>query len=398
MHPRLRIVLLIVFFFGLVLWHNATQQGAQHFTILAEGFLQGRLDLPRLDEVFGTDDLFFYQGRVYWVNFPFPSVVLVPFVFLFSKLGLIFYQGYLQFFLTIGVFALSYALAKKHLFTHIDSLFLAFAMCFSSNYAFVAFFTDSWFFSQPFTVIFSLLALYEWMTKKRFLLIGLYCACVFTTRPTAGLGISFFILDIFFSKKEIQQKIITFLQLMFPVIISGLLLLTYNQTRFGSVWETGYAEANIQPEYQVIMRKRHGIFKFENIPTNIYWNLLAPPDPIFENDTHHLVPPFLQANPLGMSFFIMSPLFLLIFATLKKGMHKTQILLWIGSGAILLSLWMWYSTGYFQIGARYLLDLIPFWFLLLLSAFPKPVLSFQHKTIIILGAFLNLFWLIPYLQ
>lgn len=391
-------LLLIIFssiLFALVLRRNFSDRVAQHFSIMAESFIHGRLDLMRLDPITGSLDIFFYKGQAHWANFPFPGVILIPFVFVFERLGLFFYQGYLQFFLSLGVFGTSYLLARRFKFSELDSLYLAIAACFGSNYSFVAFYSGSWFYSQPVVVLLLLLALWEWYTKRRYFLVGIYLGCLLATRVTAGFASAFFLLGVLLEKRvQVREKAVRLCLISLPIAISVALLLTYNYARFGSIWETGYTDDNISPEYQVTMLKKHGILRLENIPTNLYWNFLALPEPVLEEGTYHLTSPFFRVNPWGMSFFVMSPIFLLIFKSLNKPtLQQTQ--LWLGSFAVLIPLLLWYSTGFWQVGARYILDLFPLWFVLLLTVFKKPVLSLGWRVVILLSSLTNLFWVLP---
>lgn len=392
-----KITILLAFavvLFGLVLWKNLTGTVAQHFSLMAESFNHGRLDLMRLDPIMGRADIFFKDGKAHWANFPFPAIILMPFVFVFEKFGLFFYQGYLQFFLTIGVFWVSFLLAKKFKFTSLNSLYLAIAVCFGSNYSFVAFYSDSWYYSQPVVVLLTLLALYEWYSKKRLVIVGTLLGLILATRITAEFVALFFVLEIWFEKSKMKEKLKRLFTLGLPIIVTAVILLGYNQARFGSPWETGYSDENISPEFQVVMLKKYGLFKLVNIPTNIYWNFLAPPMPVFESGAYHLTAPFFKPNGIGMSFFIMSPIFLLIFKTLKKPSGH-QVRLWLGSLASLIPLLMWYSTGYWQVGARYFLDFFGLWYALLLTSFAKPNLTFKHRLVIVISSILNVYWILP---
>ncbi len=389
-------VFLVVLFFGLLLVKNFGEKSGQHFVIVAEGFLEGRVDMPRLDSAFNDLDVFSFKGKYYWPAFPFPAVLLVPFVYVFKQLGVPFYQGYLQFFLTMGIFAMAYKLAKIFRQTKSVSLVLAFTLCFASNYSFLAFSTESWYFSQTITVFLVLLAFYEWYTKRRLLLIGIYMSLVLATRFTAVIGVLFFILEILFSSATLKGKVLQMIRFLIPLAVVCFLLIGYNYIRFGNIFITGYENNNIKPDYQALMLKRHGTFKIENVPTNIYWYFLALPDPILESPTYHLVPPFFQANPWGMSFFIMSPIFFLILKTLRLKMTREEIFLWIASGTGLSILLLWYSTGFFQVGPRYLMDILPLWFILLLIYFKSTTIKFTHYLIVFVSSLLNLFWISPY--
>lgn len=387
---------LYFFFFGVLLIKNFSEKSGQQFVILAEGFLRGKTNLIRFDPTYGDLDVTPYKDMYFWAEPPFSAIVLMPFVFVFQKLSWVFYQGYLQFFITAGITILAYKLSRKFLNTKINSLFLAFTFVFSSIYIFIAVSTEAWYFSQSIAVLLLLASLYEWYTKRRLLLVGVYMSLVLATRFTAVIAVLFFILEILFSAEIAKEKISRISRLLMPLVVVGFLLLGYNYQRFDNIFVTGYENNNIKPEHQAVMLQQYGLFKLVNVPTNIYWYFFAPPDPILEDQTYHLIPPFFQANPWGMSFFIMSPMFFLIFKTLRRKMTTEEIFLWIASIACLIILLLWYSTGYFQVGPRYLLDILPLWFILLLIYLKKTTIRPIHYLVVAISSFLNLFWVSPY--
>ncbi len=395
--PNLIIYCFIGFFFVLVFIKNFITIGAQQFVIMAEGFIQKRVDMPRLDSSYGNLDTVFLSGKYYWPEPPLPGIILIPFVFIFEKFNLLFYQGYLQFFVTLGVFFVAYKLARQFSLTKINSLFLAFAFCFASIYSFVAFFTEAWYFSQTITVFLFLTALYEWYTKKRLGLIGIYLFCIFLTRATSIFAISFFVLATLFENKNLTRKHLSnTLLLIVPVITSIIIFLGYNYARFGNIFTTGHTINNIQPATQALMREKYGLFRLENISTNIYWYFLAPPQPVLEEGTYHLVPPFLRPHDWGMSFFIMSPIFFLIFTRIRKKMDYEDLFIWVASGLTVFFLLTWNSTGYFQIGPRFLLEVLPLWYILLLKVIKTQKFKRYYYLVIILSSITNLFWILPY--
>ncbi len=392
------LITFIISLFLVLMWQDFSQQIAQHFSLMANSFVHGRFDLIQLDPQTGSLDILIRNGKVYWIAYPFPAIILMPFVFIFNQLGIFFKQGYLQFFLNLGVFIISYLLSRRFKFSQINSLYLALAVCFGSNYSFAAFYTGSWYYAHSVAVLLLLLTFYEWYFQRRLIFIGIYLGLLLATRSTAIFAVTFFLLEILREKfTSYKEKVIKFFYIMIPIGITFLLLLFYNQIRFGSPWDTGYSNNNVSPDFQVAMLKNHGIFKFENVPTNLYWDFLAFPEPVLEENTYHLIPPFLRINPIGMSFFIMSPIFFLIFRTIKRPTQEQQNL-WIGSITVLIPILMWYSTGFWQIGARYILDLFPLLFILLLTSFPKKDLSSKYRIIIIISSLMNLFWIMSELS
>lgn len=386
---------IIVIFFCVTLSFNINITTEQQYTYLAQSFLQGKLHF--LDTMEVMEDTVYYKKQFYWHQGPFPAILLMPFVYVTSFFKIFFNQGYLQFFLTIGIFYLAFKIARLYKYTYKDALLLSFAFCFASVYQLIAFMPWVWYFVQAVTVFFLFLALYEFLTKKRYWLIGLYISFIFSSRFTAGLGVIFFILAIITNNKVWKIKTIQLTQLMLPVIISGGLLLLYNYLRFNNPWENGFLLSNnvLMNNAQRYELLNYGLFKLSNIPTNIYYYFIKSLDPVLVNltslwgNTYVLKFPYITVNYPGTSFFIVSPIFLYLFkSSLKEKRAKLALVAII---TILIPLLCYYWPGWRQVGPRYLLDLLPFAYLLLMYVFPKRKLPSTAKILIIFSAFFNIY-------
>lgn len=388
----------IILFFATTAFFNFSMRGEQQFSFLAHSFLHGKtyfLERP------GTwEDVVSYNGYYYWHMGPFPAVLLMPFVYIFSLLNTFFFQGYLQFFITLGIFYLCFKIAGKIGFKSWDSLFLAFAFCFASVYQLIAFLPWSWYFVQAITVVLVLLAIFEYLGKRRYWLIGILFALILMSRFTAGIGILFFIAGILINKKyALKDKFRYVIILLIPSIIAGLLLLGYNHVRFGNIFENGYLLSNnaTMTSAQRYEMLNYGLFQLRNIPTNIYYYFIKTLDPVLVNfkslwgNTYVLRPPFVKVSYPGTSFFVVSPIFLYIFRTrIKEKVVKLSI---IPSLVILFFLLTYYWPGWRQVGPRYMLDLMPFLYIILLYSFKNFKLSLFAKIIIFVSAILNLYFL-----
>lgn len=387
------IVVMLLFAFAMNFGTTAFQQ----YVSLSEAFLQGKLHFLRMPA--SPEDTILFQGNYYWPLGPFPAVLLMPFVFFFQLFHITFYQGFLQFFITTGVFYLCYAFARRYRYSHEDALYLACAFCFASVYQIAAFVPWVWFFSQAITVLLLFLALQDFHTKRCYFIIGLLYAAVFATRFTAGLSIVFFLAYIMFEKKDVRSKMKYLYHLLLPVCICGILLLTYNYFRFGSIFDNGYIGANNfllseKDRYEVL---HHGLFKFSNIPTNIYYYFIKTLDPVLIpvktiwGNTYILQLPYVTVQYPGTSFFVSSPIFLYLFRNkLKTAVSKYAL---VAVLTVLFVLLLYYWPGWRQVGPRYLLDLLPFAYLLLLESFRGRRVPTFTKIIIYISAFYNLYFL-----
>lgn len=362
----------------------------QQYSLLAQSFLNGRVDLLHLNEFSGIEDTVFIDGKYYWILGPLPALLLMPFVLVASWFNVFFLQGYVHAILLLITFGLSAGLARRMGFALRDALLLAFAFCFASAYFGIIFLSTAHNLSHSVTVCAALFALYEYVTRKRWWLIGLFCAAAFATRFSAGLIVLFFGLEALFSSVPLRAKIMNIIKLSLPIIITGFLLVAYNYMRFNAFWDNGYMDAIIlRAPSMVPVREQFGLFSIHHVLTNIYYFFFSTPIPVLDGTTYRLVSPYVRVSPFGLSFFIVSPIFIKIFFT--RITTRTQWWLWISSGALLVLLLTYFAPGYWQFGPRYMLDLLPLWYMLLLFSFKGSVLKTHHAGIIIASALLNVY-------
>lgn len=278
----------------------------QHFSYLANSFLHGKLYF--LDKPTVWSDTALFNGKHYWPLGPFPSVLLMPFVGLFSLFGFFFSQLYLQILFLFLIIFIIYQLCRRLHYNEDDSLIWSFAFIFSSMFFNIAAIHSSWFFSQVITVLLLFLFIYEfhqYNTEHIFrlaLLVGLLMA----TRLTAGIGaLVFLLLTVLLSKKNYQQKVASFIRITFsPILIIVLGLLLYNYLRFGNIFESGYS-LQLLPDH-LLSARNEGIFSFSHIPSNLYYALISAPLPVLKNSNPLLlVFPYVKINFLAWVSFLL---------------------------------------------------------------------------------------------
>jgi len=378
-HTILLGLLLIVF--AVLVASNFSISNEQQFVYQAESFLHGRLDL--LDQPGTWADAALVDGKYYWPLGPFPAVVLMPFVAVF---GYSMLQGYLQLLVTFGVVLLAFAIARTQKMTKTDALWFATAFAFASVYVGVALIPWSWYFAQVVTTVLLLGALYEFFTHKRWWLIGLLMAAVLGTRIGASFSILFFVCAILFSKDTWRQKCSHLTQLIVPWMIVGGLLLGMNKVRFGSYSNNGYLLQDVQGP-NGLNRELYGLFSIKNVLPNIFNYFFRIPlfFPRISQDASQLYPQVFPA-----SVFIISPFFLWPFrAFIKKYRQPLTWFLLIGSSITIIALMFYYASGQ-RLGPRYIVDVLPFWYILLLFAFKEQRLQWYHKTLIGVSVVFNL--------
>lgn len=356
----------------------------QHFTDQAVGFLEGRLHT----NFWTTQDLVEKDGRYYWPNGPFPAVLLTPFVGVFGER---IDQSALHVPLVALLFFLCFYLARQVGYSHIDSLYLAFALLFSTMIYAIVIDPSSWLFSQTVCLVLSFAALVLWKKKEHALSCGILMACVFATRPTAAFLLGFFLLEVIRGQIPFQEKRQKIVHLLLPMLISGVLLLAFNYVRFGNPFDNGYKTNNIG---QISEPQRAlGVFTPLHIPMNVYWYFLSSFKPVTDEGTAHVVFPFIRYSEWGLSLFIVAPFFLHSLRTLHYKQKAMQHA-WIVVGVTTLVLLSYFNTGWYSFGPRYFADAFPLIYWLTLFAFSPRTLSLQTKTLIVLSAALNSYLLI----
>lgn len=388
-NPDKILIILLTIFFVIAIVFNFGVRGEQQFSYLADSFLRGKTYF--LEKPGSWADTTSYDGRYYWPLGPFPAVIILPFVFIFNLINQFFYQGYLHFFIVLGVFYLVCKIARKSKYSFSDSLYLAFAFCFSSAFLGVAIWPWSWYFSQVVTVFLLFLAIYEYLGKKRHWLIGLIFGLVLATRFSASLAIVFFILELLLiSKKSLLKKLRTLFVLLLPYGLALLLLFYYNFVRFGRVLEQGYS-AQIIPDFATKGRD-YGLLDLVHLPGNLYYFLLATPLPVFRDNLSRVLKfPFIRANPWGMSIFITSPYLIYLFFLKYKDRLSKLVLATVF--IISLPTFLYYGIGWRQFGYRYSLDFLPILFFLLIRNFRSKYssLSNNFRLLIVISAITNLY-------
>lgn len=375
-------------------------RGENQFSLLSSQFLSGKIYLPN-----ESGDAVLYKGNYYWHLGPFPAILLVPFTLISHHIFSVpMPQGLVNFFLILAIIFLVIKVSLKNGFSKNDSMWVSLATVFGSVFFLSGFLPWSWHFSQTVTFLLGLLAFYELLGKKRPFLIGLLHAFMFLTRVTSGFGIIFYVFSFLFSKNVLKNKIKDLLMMFFPIVLSGLLLIFYNYSRFENFWNNGYKNTNnwVKNSENINYElSNYGLFSFRNIPTNFYYYFINMPSPVlekhegfnrqlFKTDSTmiiHLKPPFIRVSTPGVSFFVVSPIFLLIFR--NKIRNKRSLFALITSLFILTFLLTYYWTGWTQIGPRYMIDLMPFLLILFLDSYNVKKVTELNKFVITISVIFN---------
>ena len=379
------ILLFYLFFLGiliLIFCNLSISYYAVEFEKLTKAFLNGHLYLSKGYNIW--TDASYYKGYTYWPQGFFPAIILIP----FSFFKILFHQGIVQFILNLLNLFLLYKISFKITKNKLTSAWLSFAYLFSTAYLMVGMLAISWWFAQVVATSALLLTLYEFLHKKRWLLIGMFLAFALTTRIDLAISVVFFLIAIFSAKQDYKQKINQLMQLIFPILIGFSTIFAYNFGRFGSIFEFGYKyHIPYMTETRAFL-KQYGTWNLFYYPTNIYYLFFKGPDGVFIKNAKYLTAPFIKANAWGMSILFTSPIFLWCFkANLKEKLVKPALTTTI---LLLLFILGYFGIGANQFGFRYALDFYPFLFVILCFAF-KPGMGKLAKGLIVISFVFNLY-------
>jgi hypothetical protein len=340
---------------------NAGTDRLQQYSLLAEAFLEGRLDVR--PDVSAYDEPTHHEGARYVPMGPAPAVLLVPFVAAGRALGFFFRQGYLAPLLSAGVLWLAWRLALGLGHRREDAFLLAFAYVFGSAYIGQAALPISNFFAHVVVTALLLAALLEQEGRRRPLLLGVLLAAAMATRFTAGVAVLYFAARAALAPGTPAERAQRLAWMALPLLAVGTLLLAYNAARFGDPFDTGYASQAVPDAAQHAARS-YGLTSLRHLPGNLYYMLLSLPIPVFAEGTVSVfTAPFFRPNPWGMSLFVTSPWLAYLFA-LRRPDRRTKLLLATAVCVAAPLLFTW-SMGYAQYGYRFALDFLPFLWLAL---------------------------------
>ena len=331
-----------------------------YFNYLADAFLHGQLHLRRVPLI--SHDLSVVNGKYYLYWPPFPALLLMPFVALFGI-------GFSDIVLTLALGAGNVALvalvlryASYRRVIHVTGvqrglLVLCFAL--GTVHLTLAPYGRVWFTAQVVGVwcvalaYLATLSLRGWIS---FAVTGVCIAAACLTRNHlvfAGLWPACFL---FHSHRVLGWRRLLGLALVgsAPIVVAVGLLGAYNWLRFSSPFDNGLAYHKMGPLY-VDNYRRYGAFDFHYVPTNFKYQYLAYPFPLRE------------ANLMGGSLFLLTPIFFASFDAIIGGRPRWSP--WtLGATIVLIAtpILLLMGTGWLQFGARYTLDFtVP---LLLLTA------------------------------
>ncbi len=356
----------------------------------AKSFLEGRFDISQY-----RHDVAIFKDKYYVPFPPFPTVLLLPFVFF---LGVKFTNT-----VVIGA-ALSVAsfVILKRILGRLNiepeaALWILAAFFGGTAYWFcLVRSTHVWFFSHIVAVTCIFMAINEVLGKGRGLLAGTFLGMAFLSRQLAIYS-AIFLLVLLWHRPEFQQKrdrVSNLIKFLVPVALSVGLYFVYNWLRFENIWDTGYTYIYAGKDYlsagrpDLFLKSRveqYGLFHPIYIPFNFIHMFVQGFRIEFTS------PDYLGAirmHPFGTSLTFASPF---VFAAFMAKWKKSYLwAAWISIGLTVTHILFYHTNGWRQVNAyRYSLDFLPI-LILLVAIGLNRIRSGIWKTAITYAVILNI--------
>jgi hypothetical protein len=352
---------------------------------LADAFAHGRtwVDPAAIDGPWDRIDI---DGRTYLPFGPLPALVLAPLVAITGP-GLGRDQAVVDSIVAALCVALAYRLIARSVPALRDRLWLVALFALSTPMLPITVRGGPWHQDQLFATACSLAALLEATGRRRPLLLGLLGGAAALARAPTALALPLYawIAATDGGRRPLGRAGVgPALSVAAAALPAFAFMLWYDQTRFGTPLETGYAIATLPPFLEQL--RAQGLFSLAHVPRNLDYFLAHPP---------RIDGPPLYARPdgLGLSVLLTSPG--LLSGVRADGHDRVVRACALTAVAVFVPSLLYYGGGWVQTGFRYFLDAIPFLLPAVASA-ARDGLGLPGKLLIAGGILVGL-WTIPWL-
>jgi hypothetical protein len=325
--------------------------GRGDFFYLADAFLHGR---AWLDFRPGPNDVIIVGNQFYVPFAPFPAIALMPIVAVLGPVGADQVESGINALLAAAGVGLCWMLLGRLGVKRVrDRSALVVLFGVSTQILWVTTRGGVWHTGHLIATMLTFACLIEIWGRRRAWLIGLLAGAAFLTRAPLAFAIPFYAL-LLVDRSSLGAIVAAipwrpWLGLAAGVIPSLLGFFVYNQVRFGTPFESGYALATL-PGFLEVQRAK-GLFSLAHLPMNLDYFLVHLP---------FVIPsfPFLRPDGLGLSVFLTSPGLLLAI----RADWRSPRAWWLlgAAGLVLVPTLLYYGGGWLQYGYRYFLDSVPF--------------------------------------
>jgi hypothetical protein len=347
---------------------------AQHgdFFYLADAFLHGRAAIANASvppgAIGGQDVIPAPDGLGFYVPFaPFPAVVMMPIV-LFTGPAVAdqWETGINAVLAAITVGLAWWLLARVGVDRLRDRVVLVALLALSTPIWWITTRGGVWHTGQLIATSLTLMCLIELFgERRRAWLVGLLAGFAFLSRAPVAFAVPAYALmlagDRIWEPRRWPWR--DWVLLAAGVLPSVLFFFWYNLVRFGSPLESGYGLALLSPFLEA--QRQLGLFSTAHIGMNVDYLFLRLPR--FDFSGQPFGWPFFVPDGFGMSILFTSPG--LLYALRAPWRESRSWWLLLAAVLVLTPTLLYYGGGWLQYGYRYVLDSIPFvWVLCALAA------------------------------
>lgn len=370
------------------------QTGMEQYVYLADAFLHGRLDLIHNNGA--PYDLIHFDGKLYVPGALAPALLYLPLVAVFGlEVSDVLFSVALAALNTALIFDLLGRLGGDE--NPLKRTLLTVLFAAGTVHWWVSSVGSVWFNAQVTAVLFTLLYARETLVDRRPWLAGLWLGLAALSRPTLLFAAPFFLLYNFLRRESWRAWFFKSLPFAGTFSLALVVMLGYNQLRFGNALDFGYGYVEGSKELTALYAK-YGGFNLRYMPCNLYVSLAGLP-----NVPHNPLPtvnemcPGLKTprgfkhitdffNPLGMSIFLTTPALVYVFRARLKD-NRLALSALAAALPVALVVWMYHTPGYVQYGYRYLLDVLVFLMILVADGMRK--IGRLEITLILFSVFMN---------
>lgn len=348
-----------------------------HFALLAESFVAGRLDLGSAPPAYAANnDFALHAGRHFVVFPPFPALLILPLVALAGGAERVPDGLFFLFLAGIGPAVLWLSLEKLRRIgqserSERENLALALLFTFGTVYFFTAVQGTVWFAAHVVGVALAAAYLYLALDAEHPLWAGIALCLAFFTRAPLLLAGALFVFEavraaapadalcplrepLGYARALDPRRLSRSLGWFLAPVVAGLVVaLVYNAARFGDPTEPGYRYLTVAWKTRI---QTWGLFSYHYLGRNLAVILTSLP---WVGDG---AAPF-RINQHGLALWLTTPLYFLLLWPKRR--PKVQAALWAGAIGAALPALFYQNTGWLQFGYRFSNDFSVFLFALL---------------------------------
>jgi hypothetical protein len=343
-----------------------------HFALLAEAWLDGRLDLGGAPPAYAqNNDFALFDGKWFVVFPPFPSVLLVPLVALSGSAEAVCDGRFFLLLAGLAPAALFLLLEKLRQRgdskrSELENVALSCLFCFGSVYFFSSVQGTVWFAAHVVAAVLTSLYLLFALGAARPLLAGVCLGLAFATRTPLLFAAPLFVLEALRSTRladargpgwlqryELGRLLSALAWFGLPLLVVVGLTLWHDAARFGDPFEVGYRYLSVAWAKRIA---KWGLFDYHYLARNLGVMLTSLPWFPAEGGA-------VQINGHGLALWLTTPMYVwLAFAKRWSALSRNLLLT---AALIAVPTLLYQNTGWLQFGYRFSNDYAPFLFVLL---------------------------------